>query len=266
MPDPRTLALALEVVTAGDPTLPVVLLVHSSGLGALQWRRALSLLSPHSHLVAPNLLGYAGSAPFDARQGPAPAQDLAALEALLPTLPARFDLVGHSYGGTLAARLALLHPARIRSLTLCEPILIGLLAGSPAAAAELAQWNTLPAAPGTPAWLAIFVDYWSGPGAFERMAPALRHQFLALGPKVAAEVDGISGDAISAAAYAALPLPIHVMRGEMSTLAGRTIAEQLSAALPGGHLEVIAGAGHMAPVSHPGQFAALLSRHLGRGV
>jgi pimeloyl-ACP methyl ester carboxylesterase len=50
-------------------------------------------------------------------------------------------LVGLSYGGFIAAMVALKQPQLIRSLTLAEPALFGLLNGVPEAKPALDEWN-----------------------------------------------------------------------------------------------------------------------------
>jgi pimeloyl-ACP methyl ester carboxylesterase len=54
------------------------------------------------------------------------------------------------------------------------------------------------------------------------------------------------------------------MRGEHTPLPTRRIAEMLARAIPGAAADVVAGAGHMAPVTHPDAVAAALGRHLCR--
>ncbi len=56
--------------------------------------------------------------------------DLAAFISALK-LPTPIHLIGHSYGGTIAAFFTLSYPQWVRSLVLCEPGLFGLLANDP---------------------------------------------------------------------------------------------------------------------------------------
>ncbi len=58
----------------------------------------------------------------------------------------RADVIGHSYGATVALRLALDHPAKVRSLTLVEPPLFSLAADTPAFAAHAAAMAAFDAA------------------------------------------------------------------------------------------------------------------------
>src|SRR5688500_4532898 len=103
-----------------------VLLVHSGGFTSRQWRKLAALLAPDRRVLAPDLIGYAADTrwpvgePFHFRQ------DLEALAAVLADEPPA-HVVGHSYGGFLALQLALIHPDRVRSLAVYEPVAFGIL-------------------------------------------------------------------------------------------------------------------------------------------
>jgi pimeloyl-ACP methyl ester carboxylesterase len=51
-------------------------------------------------------------------------QDVSVAAALPFLDDAPMDLIGHSFGATLALRLAVAHPDRVRSLTMIEPVLL----------------------------------------------------------------------------------------------------------------------------------------------
>jgi pimeloyl-ACP methyl ester carboxylesterase len=67
------------------------------------------------------------------------AADLAALIAALKAGPAH--IVGLSYGGLLAAMVALEEPQLVRTLTLAEPALFSVLLESPEGKAVFEEWN-----------------------------------------------------------------------------------------------------------------------------
>ena len=86
---------------------------------------------PQLALTAPDLPGHGHAPPL------APGQDLhdaavaIGLAAIAQAGPP-VDLIGHSFGGTVALRIALERPALVRSLTLIEPVLFSILRGSTA--------------------------------------------------------------------------------------------------------------------------------------
>ena len=63
-------------------------------------------------------------------------------------------------------------------------------------------------------------------------------------------------------AYAGLRMPVLIIRGEHAPRPTRTIAELLPTLLPAAHLAVVAGAGHMGPLTHAPAVNELIVDHL----
>jgi pimeloyl-ACP methyl ester carboxylesterase len=118
----------LDVVPDGQERRPQLLLVHGFNAWADLWRPNLEALSADGRrVVAVDLPVHGGTAP------PARAADLSVpgfvrfLAAFLDQVGlSRADVVGHSFGGLLAARLALTHPGRVGRLVLVSPAGLGL--------------------------------------------------------------------------------------------------------------------------------------------
>ncbi len=112
----------------GSGGRPPLLLVHGFNAWADLWRPNIEpLAAAGRRVVAPDLPLHGKTPP------PASAADLTVggfvrfLVALLDRLgEGRVDVVGHSFGGLLAARLALDHPARVRRLVLVSSAGLGL--------------------------------------------------------------------------------------------------------------------------------------------
>jgi pimeloyl-ACP methyl ester carboxylesterase len=117
-----------EVIGHGEP----LLLIHGSNLatGLAPVAAGLAAEAPSLQLVRYHRRGMAGSGgrdrPIGVEQEAADALGL--LDALgLPSA----HLLGYSYGGVIALETALSAPARVRSLSLLEPILTGVPSWTP---------------------------------------------------------------------------------------------------------------------------------------
>src|SRR6516164_10383462 len=98
----------------------VVMLIHSSVSGARMWRRLMDDLKDDFHVRAVNLYGY-GSTPRWPSDKPQSLDDQARLvETALPTNADTVCLVGHSFGGSVAMRLAARLAGRVTKLVLLE--------------------------------------------------------------------------------------------------------------------------------------------------
>jgi pimeloyl-ACP methyl ester carboxylesterase len=250
-------------------TRPRALLVHSGGLSARQWRRLAAALAPTHDVLAPELIGYPGGGepwpdgePFHFRQ------DVARLAALIGHGDT-VHVVGHSYGGLLALQLALAHPARVRSLALYEPVAFGVLdspgGGDAEALAVLAQ---LPAyrftRPGEPdeAWLAGFVEWWQGPGAWAQLAEPARAAFRAVAWKLSEEVRTLMADRTSSATYGTITAPALLLGGGKTPEPERRVLARLAAVMPRATLTMFPELGHMGPITHAALVDAAIVAHL----
>jgi pimeloyl-ACP methyl ester carboxylesterase len=227
-----------------------VLLVHSGGFTSRQWRKLAERLAPTHEVLAPDLLGYATSGPWPDGAPFHYEQDVAHLARVLgDRAPAH--VVGHSYGGFLALTLALAHPARVRSLALYEPVAFGILdEDSPEDAAARADLARLDMTWSGDRWLAGFVEWWQGPGAWQAMGEETRAAFRAVGWKVHQEVATLVTDPTDRAGYATIAVPTRLLVGERTPLAERRMIAKLAAAIPRATLRVFPGLGHMGPITH----------------
>jgi pimeloyl-ACP methyl ester carboxylesterase len=101
--------------------------VHSSASGARQWRGLIDDLKSEFHVRAVNLFGYMAR-----RLAGRPRQSLAdqarLVEAALPAGADKICVVGHSFGGAVAMKVAAHLSGRVAKLVLLEPIPFHLLA------------------------------------------------------------------------------------------------------------------------------------------
>ena len=130
-----------------------------------------------------------------------------------------YHLLGHSYGGASALRLALEEPHRLKSLTLIEPIAIFLLdpvrdAGPYGLLREIAEVYRSQVAHGNPdAGITRYFDYWNGDGAFAAAHPRTREYARDTALKCYHEFDAIFDPVNKPAPLSQLTMPVHILRG-----------------------------------------------------
>jgi pimeloyl-ACP methyl ester carboxylesterase len=236
-------------------TKPTVVLIHSGGFTSRQWRKLAAALAPRYHVLAPDLLGYSEAGPWPDGVPFHFRQDLEFLESLLQESGQAVDLVGHSYGGFLALQLALQRPELVRSIAAYEPVAFGVLDAEEDADAlrglDLVKREWEPDGRGADeVWLRGFVEWWNGPGAWERLAEETRDSFRVMGWKVFQEVMSLAADRTDRATYATIGVPTLLLGGEQSPMTERRVIERLGAALPRATVRIFSGVGHMGPISH----------------
>jgi pimeloyl-ACP methyl ester carboxylesterase len=249
--------------------MPTVLLIHSGGFTSRQWRKLAEALATRYRVLAPDLLGYGESGPWPDGEPFHFRQDLAFIEALLDESGEAVDVVGHSYGGFLALQLALRRPELVRSIAVYEPVAFGVLDEVEDADARKAlglvkrEWE--PDGSGADeAWLRAFVEWWNGPGAWERLAEETRGSFRAMGWKVFQEVMSLAADRTERATYATISVPTLLLGGESSPMTERRVIERLGTALPRATVRFFEGVGHMGPISHAALVNDAIVAHLAR--
>jgi pimeloyl-ACP methyl ester carboxylesterase len=248
--------------------VPIVM-VHSGGLSSRQWTRIAGRFAGTHRVIAPDLLGVGGSDPVPPGEFHFH-EDVAMLEGLLDALGIEtHHLVGHSYGGLVGVTAALRRPARVRSLSLFEPVAFGVLysKGDEAGVRDLEDYDhdgTFfdDAVGGQEPWMERFIDWWQGPGAWRGLPDPSKQAFLRVGRKVFQEVRSLTADRTPHQAYASLTAPALLMRGGRSPIAARQVCAILAESMPNAELATFEDAGHMAPLTHGQQVGDRIVAHV----
>lgn len=258
-------AVSIHEAVAGDP----VVCIHASASSAGQWTSLVERLDDRFRPLAVDLHG-AGRSP--AWRGDRPltlADEVALLEPVLAATGARFHLVGHSYGGAVALKVALAHPHWVASLTVFEPVLFSLLMADdphqPAAREiDAVRADTSAAIDrGDPHGAgARFVDYWTGAGTWAAMSERRRTAIAAAMSGLKDQWHAVFEEPTPLAALGRLDMPALCLIGARSPESSRAVSRLLVKTLPRVMAVELEGVGHMGPVTHGERVNALIERHL----
>jgi len=250
------------VESSGDG--PTLVLVHSSGLNHRQWSPLRLALRATPRLLVPDLPGYGKSMPWEAAASFTMDDDVAAVSAVIEQAEQPVLLVGHSYGGYLAMRAALRAPERVSAILIHEPVIWGVFYGladeEKIREIERANADGLFLSEehgGKERWWRRFIEIWGGEGAWDALPIERREAFLAVGPKVFAEVRALLLDRTPVETWAQLKMPMVVTVGRGTQPLEADACHILDDAMPNVGLVEIPG-GHMGPITAAGAFAAAL--------
>lgn len=249
---------------------PAVLLLHASASSARQWQGLAQALQPHWRVLTPDFHGHGER---DAWRGDAPMSlaDEAALGAALLAEAGGGFVVGHSYGGAVALTLASRWPSLVHGLVAYEPVLLRLLMDD-AGSRDIVR-DAAAIAQGLRALLdhdqderaaRLFVEYWSGPGAWELMPLARRAAVVMRMPSVLRQYDALVREPALLPQLSRLRLPALLLSGERTVRLTRRVAALLREGLPQAQHEVLPGLDHMSPVTRPEAFERRVLRFLAR--
>lgn len=282
MPDPDVPAVRLVETTlhghrmayrtAGDPDLPVLLLVHGMSSSSATWERVIPGLATHAHVIAPDLFGHGAS---DKPRGDYSLGAFAtSLRDLLEHLGHdRASVVGHSLGGGVALQFVYQHPERCERLGLVSsgglgrevswvlraaalpgselilPIIAhGKVRDAGQAAAGLLAWVPLRLRPSVVEAARSYATL-----ADEASRTAFLHTLRSVvepgGQRVAA-TDRL---------YLSAGRPTMIVWGALDTIIPVSHAYVAHDALPGSRLEIFEQASHFPHVDEPARFVGVLS-------
>jgi pimeloyl-ACP methyl ester carboxylesterase len=173
------------------------------------------------------------------------------------------DVIGHSFGATVALRLAVESPAFVRSLTLIEPVYYApVIVDEPerVAAYDCANAPFVAAMESgdMEAAARAFHGGWGNGTSWEDVPKTLRDYMVARIHFVAASTPFIRDDSAGLLApglLTGLNLPVLLIQGTASPDISDAVNAALARQLPDATRVRIAGAGHMVPLTHPQQVA-----------
>lgn len=172
-------------------------------------------------------------------------------------------VIGHSFGATVALRLALEDP-RVARLTLIEPVLFSAARGAPGYiqhGVDYAPVEEAFARGDNEAAARAFLATWGMGVPWDDMPERVRDEARRSIHQIAAFDEILHHDGIGITApgrLEALTIPVTLIAGSDSHPVMADIHAALEARLPNVETHVIAGAGHMVPITHPGKVGAAM--------
>lgn len=260
---PDRVSTAPEVVTEPQAGMRIeghgtaIVLLHSSMGSKSQWRTLMEQMRGTHRLIAIDLHGYGDSPMPECLNRFSLSDEVRLVQSMLAKVLApgeAYHLVGHSFGGGVALRLAHADPERVRSLCLYEPTAFHLLDPQHTALQEIREvarateealrsGQRLGAAE-------LFIDYWGSTGSFAALPPSRQALFASLLDKVPLDFRALINDSHQALDYCRIARPLCLITGRKSPDCVHAIASVLADALSGCERPEI-DAGHMAPLTHP---------------
>ncbi len=185
---------------------------------------------------------------------------------------APMDLIGHSFGATVALRIAVETPELVRSLTMIEPVYFAAaLQDDPALRAayqnDSKALDAAFAAGDEREAARVFNRDWGDGTPWDDLPERMRETMTRLVhyvPASSAFLHHDSAGLMEPGRFARAAMPTLLIEGDKSPPASAKIADSLEKRLPNVERVVIKGAGHMAPITHPAEVAAPIKALLAR--
>lgn len=234
-----------------------VICLHSSGSTGGQWAALRTQLEPEVRVVTPDFHGHGTGPAWDGFDEDIVAADAARIARLAESAPGGAHLVGHSYGGAIALRVALYRPESVNSVTVYEPVVFRLLFdqyGRQRPASEIIEIardmrRQLRSRNVTGAAMR-FVEYWGGRGAWHALSLSQQGGIAKRVGVIAAHFAALANDAPRLGDYRSLRAPVLILSGSEMRAPVRRIGELLRFALPNAAFCTMEGMGHLGPITH----------------
>jgi pimeloyl-ACP methyl ester carboxylesterase len=248
---------------------PCVIALHCSLGSGRQWSKLGRELGPAYQVIAPDIAGYGDNRGW-LELPMTLAEEIAALDDGIDRATGPIHLVGHSYGGAIAFRMATASPFahRVRSLTLIEPVLPTMLEYDDAERGRFARLSRhISADLGNRRGLQAidkFMNFWNGSAPPVDVSPEGRLRTLQYFEKIPFDFTAALDELDVAGAAACIRVPTLLFSGGQSPCLTQRIVERLAATITGAEIRRVSTAGHMLPITHAGLVNAEIAAHIAR--
>lgn len=247
---------------------PPLVLVHGSWDDHRSWDYLLPNLVPRFRVLRYDRRGH-GASECPPGQGRI-SEDVADLAGLIERLDlAPAHIVGHSYGATVTLLLALEHPQLCRTVTIHEPPVLNLLAGTEAAGLfaearrRMQRVVDLLIDGQTEQATRMFVDEVGfGPGTWQNtLTPTMRQTFLTHADTWLDQARDPDRLNLHTDQHAVVSTRVLITAGDRSLPWFPPTMRRLTEIISTAELHTIKGCAHAPHLTHPAEFASLIIEH-----
>lgn len=239
-------------------TAPVMVL-HGTANSSAQWRQLDALLRGGRQVIAPDICGYGPGAGSELGRDIGMRPRLRALVEKLGMLDSPVHLVGHSFGGAMALKLAEMMPQLVLSVCIYEPTALGVFRHCESSVdAELLRSiqqlaDLVESAPPRVA-MENFINFWMGGSHWQTLPLAAQEKMASYATIAARDFRDALAELDADTESQWFDGPVQVMVGGATVPIATRIAQLLQQRLTNAHLVVCEGLGHMGPIMQAGAF------------
>jgi pimeloyl-ACP methyl ester carboxylesterase len=252
--------------TFGTGPRPAILL-HCALAHSKVWTPLATRLSQDLTMIAPDMPGHGRSAGWDPRTDLHDQVTAIARECLGDG----GHVIGHSFGATVALRLAMNVPDKVYSLTLIEPVLFAAARESDTEVfdryIETSQsFDTALRAQDWTTAAAEFHRVWGDGRTWQDLSEKEQVMFSAQMPFIHGTEPCLVADAnglLTPGRLEGITCPTRLIRGSVTEPVIGAIHKTLARRIPGAVDRIVSRAGHMVPITHPGEVARIISEIIG---